>query len=61
MKNYKLFRKKISIALMIDQRLSEGEKISFFKKDASTTTLPAQIAFKICFKYRTSFYRKKKR
>tara|TARA_A100001011_G_scaffold400490_1_gene515484 strand:- start:2555 stop:3412 length:858 start_codon:yes stop_codon:yes gene_type:complete len=38
--------KKNSIALMIDQRLSEGEKISFFKKEALTTTLPAQLALK---------------
>ncbi len=35
-----------SIALMIDQRVSEGEKIEFFKKDALTTTLPAQLALK---------------
>ena len=35
-----------SIALMIDQRVSEGEKISFFNKPASTTTLPAQLALK---------------
>ena len=31
---------------MIDQRLSEGDKINFFGKPASTTTLPAQLAFK---------------
>ena len=37
---------KNSIALMIDQRLSEGEKIKFFNKDAFTTTLPAQLALK---------------
>ena len=35
-----------SIALMIDQRVSEGEKISFFNKPALTTTLPAQLALK---------------
>ena len=35
-----------SIALMIDQRVSEGEKINFFKKPALTTTLPAQLALK---------------
>ena len=35
-----------SIALMIDQRVSEGDKIKFFGKDALTTTLPAQLAFK---------------
>ena len=31
---------------MIDQRLSEGEKIKFFGDDAKTTTLPAQLALK---------------
>jgi KDO2-lipid IV(A) lauroyltransferase len=35
-----------SIALMIDQRVSEGEKIKFFNKEAYTTTLPAQLAIK---------------
>lgn len=35
-----------SVALMIDQRVSEGEKISFFNRNALTTTLPAQIALK---------------
>ena len=35
-----------SIALMIDQRVSEGEKINFFNQPASTTTLPAQLAIK---------------
>jgi KDO2-lipid IV(A) lauroyltransferase len=35
-----------SIALMIDQRLSEGEKINFFGKPALTTTLPAQLSLK---------------
>ena len=39
-------KKKHSIALMIDQRVSEGERINFFGKPALTTTLPAQIAFK---------------
>ena len=31
---------------MIDQRVSEGERIEFFKKPALTTTLPAQLALK---------------
>ena len=31
---------------MIDQRVSEGEKINFFGKQAFTTTLPAQLAIK---------------
>ena len=39
-------KKKHSIALMIDQRVSEGEKINFFGTDALTTTLPAQLALK---------------
>ena len=39
-------KKNYSIALMIDQRVSEGEKIKFFNKMASTTTLPAQLALK---------------
>jgi len=32
-----------SIALMIDQRVREGEKIPFFKHLATTTTIPAQL------------------
>ena len=39
-------KKKHSIALMIDQRVSEGEKIDFFGQPALTTTLPAQLATK---------------
>ena len=35
-----------SIALMIDQRVSEGKKIPLFEHMALTTTLPAQIALK---------------
>ena len=35
-----------SIALMIDQRVSEGHKINLFNEDALTTTLPAQLALK---------------
>ena len=35
-----------SIAMMIDQRVSEGEKVNFFSKPALTTTLPAQLAIK---------------
>ena len=41
-----LIKKKYSIALMIDQRLSEGERINFFDKKALTTTLPAQLSIK---------------
>ena len=39
-------RKGFSVALMIDQRVSEGEKIKFFNHRALTTTLPAQLAKK---------------
>ena len=35
-----------NIALMIDQRVSEGEKIKLFNKEAFTTTLPAQLILK---------------
>ena len=35
-----------SIALMIDQRVTEGESILFFDQPAYTTTIPAQIALK---------------
>ena len=39
-------KKNYSIALIIDQRVSEGEKINFFGKTALTTTLPAQLSIK---------------
>ena len=39
-------KKNKSIALMIDQRVSEGEKINFFDKPAFTTTLPAKLSTK---------------
>ena len=35
-----------SVALMVDQRVSEGPRISFFNKGAHTTTIPSQIALK---------------
>ena len=37
---------KHSIALMIDQRVSEGTRIDFFNRPALTTTLPAQLSIK---------------
>ena len=37
---------KYNIALMIDQRVGEGEKVDFFNKPALTTTLPAQLSIK---------------
>ena len=44
--SFKLFKEGFSLALMIDQRLSEGIKLNFFGKIASTTTLPAQFVKK---------------
>ena len=35
-----------SIALMVDQRVSEGPRTLFFNKPAHTTTIPAQLALK---------------
>ena len=40
------FKKNHSIALMIDQRVSQGIKSNFFKHEAYTTTIPAQFAKK---------------
>ncbi len=39
-------KKGYSIALMVDQRVTEGSKINFFGNLASTTTIPAQIVKK---------------
>ena len=39
----KYFRNGTSIALMIDQRVSQGLRSNFFNKKASTTTIPAQF------------------
>jgi len=41
-----LFKKGSSIALMIDQRVSEGILSEFFKNEALTTTIPAQFVKK---------------
>ena len=38
--------KNYSVALMVDQRVSEGSSIFFFNKEAYTTTLPAQLAIR---------------
>ena len=47
MKNLvKKFKDGTSIALMIDQRVSEGIKSNFFEKKAFTTTIPAQFVKK---------------
>ena len=40
------FKKKYSIALMLDQRVSEGIKSNFFGQPALTTTIPAQLVKK---------------
>jgi KDO2-lipid IV(A) lauroyltransferase len=42
----KYIKNNFSIALMIDQRVSEGKKLPFFGSMAFTTTLPAQMALK---------------
>ena len=42
----KLYKKGYSIALMIDQRGTEGVKSKFFDEDAFTTTIPAQFVKK---------------
>ena len=42
----KFFKKKTSIALMIDQRVSQGIKSKFFKDECFTTTIPAQFVKK---------------
>ena len=41
-----LFKKNFSAALMIDQRVSEGEDINLFNNSAKTTTIPAQLVKK---------------
>ena len=40
------FKKKTSIALMIDQRVSQGIKSNFFNNKCFTTTIPAQFVKK---------------
>ena len=42
----KLFKKGHSVALMIDQRVSEGIRSKLFDSDAFTTTIPAQFVKK---------------
>tara|TARA_Y100001960_G_C14744847_1_gene865059 strand:- start:1532 stop:2392 length:861 start_codon:yes stop_codon:yes gene_type:complete len=41
-----LFKDGYSIALMIDQRVSEGIKSKLFQRSALTTTIPAQLVIK---------------
>ena len=42
----KLNKEGYSTALMIDQRVSEGIKLTFFNEEAFTTTIPAQLVKK---------------
>ena len=42
----KLNKEGFSIALMIDQRVSQGIKLNFFNQKAYTTTIPAQLVKK---------------
>ena len=53
-------KKNYSVALMIDQRVSEGERIDLFKKSALTTTLPAQLAMKYNLKIIPVFIERRK-
>ena len=39
----RLFKENYSVALMIDQRVSEGVSANFFNRKAKTTTIPAQF------------------
>jgi len=39
----KLIKEGTSIALMVDQRVREGEKVTFFNHVATSTTIPAQF------------------
>ena len=45
-----LLKKNVSVALMIDQRVSEGESIKLFNRQAKTTTIPAQLTKKYGYK-----------
>ena len=54
------FKKKTSIALMIDQRVSQGIKSNFFNKPAHTTTIPAQFVKKFNCKIVPIYIERKK-
>ena len=43
---FRFLKNNYSIAMMIDQRVRQGERIDFFKKKAHTTNLPALLAKK---------------
>ena len=55
----KEFKAGSSIALMIDQRVSEGIKSKLFNKDALTTTIPAQFVKKFNCKIVPIFIQRK--
>ena len=46
-----LFKKNFSVALMIDQRVSEGESIEFFNKKAKTTNYNFKMSFQNPIKF----------
>jgi KDO2-lipid IV(A) lauroyltransferase len=54
------FKQNTSIALMIDQRVSEGIKSNFFNKKAYTTTIPAQFVKKFNCKIVPIYIERKK-
>jgi Kdo2-lipid IVA lauroyltransferase/acyltransferase len=54
------FKKKTSIALMIDQRVSQGIKSKFFNELAFTTTIPAQFVKKFNCKIVPIYIERKK-
>ena len=56
----KNFKDGTSIALMIDQRVSEGIKSNFFGKDAFTTTIPAQFVKKFGMSHSCPIYIERK-
>ena len=56
--NYLSFKKGFSIALMIDQRVSQGIKSKFFNREAATTTIPAQLVIPINRYFQKPNYRK---
>ena len=55
----KLYKEGHSIALMIDQRVSEGIKSKFFNEEAFTTTIPAQFIKKFNCKVVPIYIRRK--
>ena len=56
----KNFKSGTSVALMIDQRVSQGIKSLLFKKEALTTTIPAQFVKKFNCKIVPIFIERKK-